>query len=72
MEAPLMSELDTGSRPAEDILRLLADPAHEVLLARRPAFSQVAAVPLLGVDSFVAAERSDESAALRSDSRPAD
>lgn len=40
----------------EDTLRLLADPAQEVLLERRPAFSQLAAVPLLDLDTATAAE----------------
>ncbi|HEV2885438.1 MAG TPA: hypothetical protein VGX49_00885 [Jatrophihabitans sp.] len=41
-----------------DDLRLLADPSQEVLMDHRPAFSQLAAVPLpeLGIDSRVAAE----------------
>jgi hypothetical protein len=39
-------------------LRLLADPSQEVLIDHRPAFSQLAAVPLSeqGIDSRVAAE----------------
>ena len=32
-------------------LRLLADPAQEVLIERRPAFSQLAPVPLLRLDA---------------------
>lgn len=32
-------------------LRLLADPAQEVLVERRPAFSQLAPVPLLQLDA---------------------
>jgi hypothetical protein len=46
------------SQLAEDSLRLLADPAQEVLLERRPTFSQLAAVPLLDIDSPTAAELS--------------
>ena len=42
----------------EDTLRLLADPAQEVLLERRPAFSQLAAVPLLDLDTVPAHEQS--------------
>ena len=39
-------------------LRLLADPAQEVLIAGRPAFSQLAPVPLrqLGTDTITAGE----------------
>jgi hypothetical protein len=45
-------------RLTEDSLRLLADPAQEVLIERRPTFSQLAPVPLLEIDSFPAAELS--------------
>lgn len=39
-------------------LRLLADPAQEVLIERRSAFSQLAPVPLcqLGIESLAAGE----------------
>lgn len=39
-------------------LRQLADPSQEVLLERRPAFSQLAPVPLcqLGAESLAAGE----------------
>lgn len=41
-----------------EYLRLLADPAQEVLMDRRPAFSQLAPVPLrhLDADSAIAGE----------------
>jgi hypothetical protein len=39
----------------KDTLRLLADPAQEVLLERPPAFSQLAPVPLPDLDSATAA-----------------
>jgi hypothetical protein len=51
-----MSERVAVGKPAGESFRLLADPSEEVLLDRRPAFSQLAPVPLLDTDSFVAAE----------------
>ncbi len=51
-----MSEPAAVGELTRDSLRLLADPSQEVLIERRPAFSQLAAVPLLAADSFAAAE----------------
>lgn len=53
-----MTESAGVDQPTEDSLRLLADPTQEILLERRPAFSQLAPVPLLDTDSAAAAELS--------------
>ncbi|MDQ1722689.1 MAG: hypothetical protein QOI26_2423 [Pseudonocardiales bacterium] len=47
-----------SAEPLPEDLRLLADPSQEVLIDGRPAFSQLASVPLrhLGAESIVAAE----------------
>jgi hypothetical protein len=47
-----------SAAPVPDNFWLLADPSQEVLIDRRPAFSQLAPVPLrqLGTDTIPAGE----------------
>jgi hypothetical protein len=54
---PARAELVPADQLPET-LRLLADPAQEVLIADSPRFSQLAPVPLrqLGTDTLVAGE----------------
>lgn len=53
-----MSERSEADRlTEEDTLRLLADPAQEVLVERRPQFSQLAPVPVLDTDCYPEAAR---------------
>lgn len=53
-----MTDPAVGGQLTEDHFRLLADPAQEVLMERRPAFSQLAAVPLLDLDPVLVSEPS--------------
>ncbi|MDQ1744292.1 MAG: hypothetical protein QOE23_2631 [Pseudonocardiales bacterium] len=51
-----MTEPAAAGDLTDDSLRLLADPSQEVLVERRPAFNQLAPVPLLDTGALPAAE----------------
>jgi len=52
-----MTEQAAAGRLPEDSLRVLADPRQEVLIEDRPAFSQLAPVPVLDTDPHPEAPR---------------